>query len=125
MLQTRRLSSSLLLSSASIRSSTASNRTSLCTGLRSSVVFVLMTALLMSPLESGSTFTMMPIDQSFLGVFLSLINTTSSIFIFLFSWHHFGRCWSVDRYSFFHRDQNWLQRCWTLRQRRRMETSFR
>ena len=68
--QSLHLSTSLLSSEVSILSSAVSLRTSLCTGRRSSEVSVLTNALLTKPLESGSSFTTTPIDQSFLGSFL-------------------------------------------------------
>ena len=68
--QSLHLSTSLLSSEVSILSSAVSLRTRLCTGRRSSEVSVLTNALLTKPLESGSSFTTTPIDQSFLGSFL-------------------------------------------------------
>ena len=118
------LPASFLSLATSNRSSAASRRTRLCTGLHSSEVWVLMSALLMRPLESGSTFAMIPTDQLFHDLFSSLITTTLLISMFCFGWFHLGRCCSVGRYSLFHRDQNRLHRHWALRQLRRMKTSL-
>lgn len=95
-----------------------------CTGLVKRLVGVCTTTVLTNPSFPGKSSQILPSPHAAGGKFSLASNTNWPILMFSFSFRHFFRSWSVDRYSLFQRSQKFCSMRWRSRIKRAPTVPF-